>query len=346
GGDFTSFYDFCSRMHGQGDLNGGINKRAIESLVKAGALDGMAKNRRQMIMSIDLIIDALDSGGKKNIEGQTGLFDMEPGGVGPLPTTEFVLPDADEFPHGELLAFEKEVAEVYLSGHPLAAYEDVAGQINASHIADFLPREDEDSSGMTQEGGMTPAGGMTPPLQSIEGGMVTLLCLISSVKLKVTKSNETMAFVGLEDISGAVEMIVFPRTLAECSAKDPSLVRAGNIVRVDGRISLKDDEVKIICENMLPLSQALSLSDVGAGSSRPVGRPGLYLRCASIKSEEFIAAEKVLRVFSGLTPVYIYETGAKQLVQAPRSLWTAPNAVMEGELRRILGSGNVKLVMN
>ena len=330
-GKFKDFYDFCERLYGHD-----INRRAVESLIKSGALDGLAKNRRQMLVGAEKVMADIDDTRSRNCENQLALFDLldEP----EAKEAKYIpLPDVEEFPVSELLAMEKEVTEIYLSGHPLKEYEPAAERMKASRLASIIS-EDEDRS-------------------MFDGQHVTLLCMISGVKLKTTKNNETMAFVQIEDYTAGAEMIVFPRVLTENAAG----VRNGAVVRIEGRVSVREEEdPKIICESVLAITpdydgapaqkqtprgnyaqpQRQSAPAQKKGSSRP----GLYLRCESVKCAELEQAKKVLRIFDGLTPVYVYCTDGSGLMSAPRELWVSLNDVMLAELERILGEGSVKVV--
>lgn len=310
-GKFKSFYDFCKRMYGRD-----VNRRAIESLIKAGALDGLADNRRQMLTALETVMGELDNNAKKNISGQIGLFDT--GGSEPR---EAALPQLSEYSVSELLAMEKEVTEVYLSGHPLAEYAGISEKLRLNSISQTLQLGD----------GVGAA-------EISDGQSVKILCLINSVKVKITKNNDSMAFLQIEDMSSTIEMIVFPRVLAEYS----TLIRQGEIVIVEARVSARDDEeTKLICEAVRSVNDA---AGGRAQSSSQQRRPGVYLRCESVDCDKFDRAKKVLRIFEGITPVYVYQTGKSQLAAAPRKLWVEPNDVMAKELRRILGDENVKII--
>ena len=332
-GPFTSFYDFCSRMYG-----GDTNRRAIESLIKSGAMDGLADNRRQMLSGLEAIMNGLDANRRNNLEGQMGIFEL----MGEPETAIPQLPDVEEYPKSELLTMEKDVTEMYLSGHPLSEYADIAQAMNAARLASIVNSEDQSNDGM----------------------QVTLLCIIDSVKMRSTRSNDMMAYVQIEDMTASTEMLVFPRVLENCSKS----IKAGNIIRVEGRVSIREDEApKIICdmareliENEQPAEQRPNIGGrqererVSASRAEPAvqpkpaekknTRPGLYLKCNSLDCKEFEQAKKVLRIFDGPTPVYVYCINGG-LMCAPRELWVEPNGVMQRELGRILGEDNIKLVL-
>ena len=159
-----------------------------------------------------------------------------------------------------------------------------------------------------------------------------------------------MAFVQIEDITGSAEMIVFPRILTENAAS----IKEDLVVRIEGRVSAREDEApKIICDTALkvdpdydgePTDRTQVKMQKPQANKKSSARPGLYLKCTSISSPEFEQAKKVLRVFDGLTPVYVFCTDGSGLMSAPRELWVMLNDVMTDELERILGKDNVKIV--
>lgn len=329
GGAYASFFDFCSRACG-----GEINRRAIESLIKSGALDGLADNRRQMLLSLGRVMDYLESDRRRNIEGQINLFGGEEG-----ISESIELVPTEEFPLTELLAMEKEVTELYLSSHPLDAYADIAARIHAVPLLNILrSAEDETSS------------------EFRDGQSVRLLVMIESMKLKLSKNNEKMAFAAIEDSGAGVEMIVFPKTLAIHAG-----ILAENVpLIVDGRISLREEEApKIICERVFGINEADRLPPLEQSArrsasqgdnhtstvrnDRPRGNPILYLRVPSMESEQFERALKVIKIFDGVSRVFIRCADSGQMVEAPKQYRVMMNTVMLDELGRILGKENVAI---
>ncbi len=338
GGKYTSFVDFCSRACG-----GEINRRAIESLIKSGALDGLADNRRQMLLSLDGVMDYLDDNRRRNIEGQINLFGGEEG-IG----DSIELVKTEEMPLAELLAMEKEVTELYLSSHPLDAYAETARRVNAASLLSIInSAEDEIST------------------QFSDGQSVRLLVMVESMKRKQSKNNEKMAFAVIEDSGAELEMIIFPKTLAMYAA-----IIAENVpLIVDGRISLhEEEEPKIICERVFPINEADRLPPLGQAKQRgsygqphtqlshgsdmppvpnemrentPRGNPILYLRVPSMECEQWRRALKVIKIFDGASRVFIRCTDSGQMLEAPRQYRVMMNTVMLDELGRILGAENV-----
>lgn len=301
-GLFGSFYDFCSRVYGLD-----FNRRACESLIKSGALDNLGANRRQMLESIDRIFSELDGQRRTVLQGQMGFFDME--GVMPKQSFEPALPDIPELSDGDLLKMEKDILGFYITGHPMTKYSEQTKRINADRIADIL-LSDEDT-------------------RYHDDSEVTLLCMISSVRLKTTKKNSVMAFLNITDASGNMEMIVFPDTLQSC--KD--LIYEDNTVVIRGRVSLREErDPQIVCEGIYPLSIA----------DRDTALKTLYLRIPSQKSSDFEQIKKLLdRAQTGLnsTVLYFSDTGKRVRYKKKIGLTDELNAAMA----QIIGTDNMAL---
>ncbi len=332
GGEYRKFFDFCSRVCG-----GDVNRRAIESLIKSGALDGLADNRRQMLLSLGRIMDYLENDRRHNLEGQLNLFSGEDG-----VNESIELVQTEEYPLGELLAMEKEVTELYLSSHPLEAYAGVAGQIHAVPLLEIIRgAEDETDSRFS------------------DGQNVRLLIMIESMKLKLSKNNEKMAFAVIEDSGASLEMIVFPKVLAMYAG----MISEHVALIVDGRISLREEEEpKIICERIFTPAQLNNLPPIDPGGNmqrndqtlnehkpsappRKIpthkGNPILYLRVPSMESAEWQRALKVLKVFDGVSRVFVRCTDSGKMLEVPSQYRVMMNTVMLDELGRILGADNV-----
>ena len=334
GGPFTSFYSFCKRIYGGKD----VNRRALESLVKCGALDGLDANRRQMLQSLPVVMETLEADKRRNIDGQLGFFDMSATfgeDTGPA------LPAVDEFPAVEKLRMEKESTGLYLSGHPMMEYADAAKKVQAARISDLLEAAQEYST------------------RYIDNAQVTLLGIVSSMKKKITKSDATMAFLSVEDMYGAIEVIVFPRIFTENAVK----LQEGNVILLSGRLSLREDEdPKVICDLVEAVpdprhvpagfqqKQRKKAFSAAVPAAQPVRitpsetkakRRGLFLRFASKDAPERVRAERVLRIFDGTAPLYYYYCDTQTYETRPPAEFIDPNEPMFRELRRILGQDNV-----
>ena len=315
GGSFRSFYDFCKRLQGRD-----LNRRGVESLIKCGALDGLGASRKSMLFSVQNVLDALEHERRRNIEGQVGFFDSnEISG-----DSEPLLPDIPEYSDLEKLALEKEVTGMYLSGHPMRQYFEIYQSNKVARIDEiFASAEGESEKYKDDE-------------------RVKLLVLISSVKKKITKSNASMAFVTVEDIYGVIETLVFPSTLEKTGA----FIQEGAVVLINGRISFTEEkEPKLICEDILPQSQAINSLSAKASaeciSSNKKGPQGLYLRVSSSKDRLYEKAMKYLAVFDGRTSVYIYFQDNKKTMKAPSRYNVQLNDVLLDALETLLGKENV-----
>jgi DNA polymerase-3 subunit alpha len=309
-GKFKTFFGFCKRMYNE------LNRRALESLIKCGALDNLGANRRQMLSSYTGIMDYLDDDNKRNLEGQLGFFSQMQ-----TDSEIYDIPDMPDLTHNDKLSMEKEVTGMYLSGHPMAEYTKVYKQINAVRIGDIV-------NSSREQGG-----------RYRDGDSVTIIGIIESIKLKVTKSNSTMAFVKIEDIYGSIEIIVFPNVLAQYT----QWITQGKIVKVFGRISMREDEeAKIICETVKDIPSPNSIKE--NKEKRKSSRPGLYLKVPGKDSEKYGRAKKYTAIFDGSTPLYFYFEDTKKLMKAPFSMFVSVNDILVRELKNVLGSNNVALV--
>lgn len=315
-GKFTSLYDFCKRMYTKD-----VQKKVVESLIKGGAFDNMGANRRQMLTVLDGIFEGLLAEKRNNIEGQMGFFDT-------MQTAEarepIKMPELTEFSQTELLKMEKEITGLYLSGHPLSEFAELIKSQHYAKISDIVNCAREE----------------VPKYK--DGDRIKILAIISEVKLKTSKNNNTFAYVSIEDVYGTMEMMVFGSVLEKSSF----LLREGNIVELHARISVREDEApKLMCDEVV---EAPKLSEIGEQSGpqetqKPTKNPGLYIKVKSKLSEEYERVMLLLSIFEGGTPVYIFLEDEKKLVQAPRKLWIAKNDVLIEELKNKIGERNVVL---
>ena len=226
-GPYRSIRDFITRTYGRE-----MNRRALENLIKGGALDCFGGTRKQMMQVSPMLLDQASYESKEMISGQMSLFDlMQPEDKKAF---EITLPDVGEYSRETKLAFEKEVLGVYLSGHPLEDYEDIwKSRIDATS-ADFALDEETGASRVPGDARRT------------IGGMIV------SKTIKYTKNNQVMAFITVEDLVGSVEVLVFPKVYEQYR----SLLEEDNKVFVEGRVSAEDDKAsKLICERMTPFSE-------------------------------------------------------------------------------------------
>lgn len=313
GGPFSSFQDFCRRMNGKD-----MNRRAIESLVKCGALDGLGNNRREMLMGLEGILNQLDSAKRRNIEGQVGFFDSPQLAGQPK---EEPLQKADDFSQLDKLAMEKEVTGMYLSGHPMSAYSALYAGGRYAKSSDII----------------LSAQGEGPEVAYADGQRISMLAIVTSERRKDTRSGSTMAFVTLEDMSGAVNGLVFPSTLEQFG----NMLYEGAIVEAQGRLSFQEDkEPELLCDRISPPPE---LGD--KPKQKTSGRPGLYLRVDSQEDPRFKKAMQYVDIFDGgHNDIYIFFKDTGKLVRAPAKYRVEMSRQLLGALERLLGSENAQYV--
>ena len=174
GGDFSSFYNFCKRTYGKD-----FNRRSVENIIKAGALDGFDTNRRQMTEMLGAVIESLEGEKKTSVSGQMGFFEMS---AELAKSSEPPAPNLPEFTDKELLQFEKDSTGIYMSGHPMTDYKDYSRRVHAAKISDLLECDVNDKHSMYHS-----------------GQKIKIVAILSSVRKKITKSDTTMAFLQAED---------------------------------------------------------------------------------------------------------------------------------------------------
>ncbi len=314
-GPFVSFYSFCQRLSGYREFN----RRALDSLIRCGALDGLDANRRQMCEASAYILEQLESANRRNLSGQLDFFDNPDTASAPP-----ALPSVSEFPYEELLAMEKEVAGMYLTGNPMQPYEAVHRYYKAARIDRILDAFSE----------------QTLSHDFSDGQAVTLVGMLGAVQLKNTRSNAQMAYVTLEDLYGALELVLFPKTLEQCRSN----LKAGRVVVVHGKLSAREDEAPKLLVSSLeitPSPEALPAQTPTVSATTSSAPSGLYLKIPSLESEEWCRVKKLLRVFEGEFPVYLRLTDTGKMLRAPHEYWITPESVLLKELENVLGRQNV-----
>ena len=324
GGLFASFQDFCERMYDRE-----LNRRALESLIKAGSFDSMGYRRSQLLKICGPVVDAIAQSRRKNIEGQIDLFGM---GNEAVQDTQIALPDIPELSKRELLSMEKETTGLYLSGHPMDEYRELARQADAASIRKII----DDLSGESEK-----------PVYR-DGMNVRLACVITGVRLKSTKNGSMMAYVTVEDESASIELVVFPRALQQCGA----YLTEDSAVLLTGRIDAREDEApKVLLNEAQPLTESAvnsTLSRQHPGQSvytdqqaAKLAPQKLYLRISSMTSDEWPQIKAILLTQPGDTPVYLYPMDTKKKTLAKRAYWCRPDVPMLEKLRFLLGEEDV-----
>ena len=317
---YRGLYDFCKRLHGNE-----LNRRALENLVKAGAFDALEPTRHGMIDSAEGVLKSVETDARQNLEGQMDLFGMM-GGEEEQAATDYKIPNTPEYPASELLKMEKEVSGLYLSGHPLDAYRPQIRQISTCTIADLQGEE----------------------ARRFDNQNVTILCTVVKNKIMTTKSNTLMAFTTVEDLTGTMELLIFPRVLAECRAA----LQENAVVVANGRVSVKEEEAaRLIVEGVQPIESYDPNKSFGKNRVEKVRREtsggeatGYFLTVPSRQCPEMHRVENLLcNIFDGGT-VKVYfcfaDTGQKALA---RHMAVKDDPLLRAELERILGKEHVKV---
>ncbi len=326
-GPFTSLRDFVERLRGAG-----LNKKAVQSLVLSGAMDCFGIARSRLFAAVDPLLDSARDAGRSVMPGQLSLFDT---GFEPVKNTvETEYPDIPEFTREELLRGEKSVCGVYLSGHPLKDYEPLTKKLGAQEILSFR----------------------TEPERYRDGDRVTLLCLVDHITLKQVKSGEKMAFLQGEDQTGICEIVLFPKVLARVS----SLLEENTPIVVFGRINTKDEEIKILADDITLPADALQKEEYfrkkeagrEQGENKSLRKTEeilnlstvskLFLRFPKKGSKIEKQAMALLRIFPGTLPCYFYYEDTEKLFRVDGASCQLTGRVYD-ELVLLLGKENVGL---
>jgi DNA polymerase III subunit alpha len=326
-GKFKSLYDLCSKM----DLSA-VNKRVVESLIKAGALDSLKVHRSQLLAVYEKLLDNLGNEKKRNIEGQVSLFGaFEESYTEP----EIKYPDINEFDKKHLLAMEKEMTGLYLTGHPLDEYAETLKVRTDTNIAEIM--SSVGSKEMLEEENMQPELRSSAALPEEAGAVNALITdgmrvilggIITEVSKKYTKNNDMMAFVTLEDLYGNIEVIIFPKTYEKVA----SLIELDQLMLIKGRISIREDEApKILCENIEPLIKHSSRS--------------LYLLVDDDKTARSIinSLKTTLIKFKGGSPVYLCTRKERNKYRLDREYWVECDQETINFFKKQFGEDNVKV---
>ena len=310
GTPYRSLYDFCKRLHGTE-----INRRAVESMIKSGAFDNLETKRRSMMDGVEGILKSVESEARRNLDGQIDLFgaldgEQESG------RNVYKLPDSgEEYPYDILLQMEKEVSGLYLSGHPLDHYRPVIEKVSTCRISELVGEN----------------------AHAYDKQNVTLVCTVVRTKTINTKAGGMMAFITVEDLSGSMEVLAFPKVLLAAS----EAVHDNAVVVIKGRVSYKEDEPsKLIADSIVDVEcyePDKIKTDIKSTKN------GLWLKLSSMRSESFEETKNLLQIFEGNFPVYMYFEDTKQRMLAPKSLWCTQSDLLVSELERVLGAGNVKV---
>ncbi len=301
-GRYRTLQDFIERNAGQD-----MSKRAIENLIKAGACDSLDGNRHQMVLVYAAIADDVTKQKKSGMEGQMSLFDLVSDEE--KKHYEIQYPKVEEFSKEELLGYEKEVLGIYLSGHPLEEYVEKMKRNTTANAVDFM-RDEETGAVQVADNARVVVGGM-----------------LSAKTIKYTRNDKVMAFITLEDLTGSVEIIIFPRdyeTYGKYLAEDAKLF-------VVGRATVEEEQDgKIICERIVPFEDT---------------RKELWLQFSS--KEEYADKEQellsLLRDSDGADEVLIYVSNPRAVKRLGENWNVQADSALLMKLKAFLGEKNVVL---
>ncbi len=327
-GSFKSFSDFIDRMYSKD-----LNKRAVESLIKAGAFDSMNVKRSQLLKVFESVIDSVAQSRRKNIEGQLDLFGMGGDFDNTQNMSEITMPNIPEIKKSELLSMEKEITGLYLSGHPMDEYKELAIRANASTIRHVI----DDLKGETQN----------PYFK--DGMQVRLASVITKSRSRSTKNGQLMAYVNVEDMTGGLELVVFPSVLQQSSA----YIKEDTAVLIEGKIDAREEDTpKIIVSNIYPLTnqqieqlemnKSQNSSQFTAKQAAENISQRLYVKVNGMDSEDANAVKEILKKSQrGNIPVVFYDENSKKKLLSPRSMWINNDLQIVKKLRFILGEDSV-----
>ncbi len=322
-GKFKSFDEFCHRLYGKE-----LNRRAVESLIRAGAFDSLGCKRSQLMRVTDMVIDSVNDSARKNVDGQLDMFSMGQDESHPA-ISQLKLPDIPEFSTRELMAMEKETTGLYLSGHPMDEYRAAVSRIGAVSIGSIM-------ADFSQEGGV----------KSFEDGQfVTLAGVIAATKTRATRNNSLMTYIQLEDATGSIERIAFQRVLDVSG----SYIKENAPIVIKGRISVRDEkEPQIMVESLRPLTD---IENLNRGEEQPEekqpeekwpdkktpSKKTLWVKIPSKDDPRLQRIELILVMFEGENNMIIYCEDTKKRLAANCLIHDA----LIKELKELLGNDNV-----
>jgi DNA polymerase-3 subunit alpha len=296
-GAYTSITDFCKKVDQRR-----VNRRVIEALIKCGAFDFSSARRAQMLDGLDMIIDQGSKHQEQESIGQFSIFDS-------MDThQEAALPDVPEWKESQLLSYEKESVGFYLSGHPLAAFQaDMARYATAT----------------------------TETLDSVQDGKDVTICgIIAGMKLKITKkSQEKMAILNLEDLSGTVEVVVFPdlyKSAHHMLLTDTPLIIAGQLDKSEQGNKIKAVRLHLLTEV----------------KKRGTTRMDIRFNATGLTQDDLLKVKEILLRYQGTIPVYLRlqnPTRKESLISVGREIRVNPTEQLISEIESVLGAGAVAL---
>ncbi|MBZ4686749.1 MAG: DnaE [Clostridiales bacterium] len=293
-GKFTSLEDFCEKV----DLSV-VNKRVMESLIKCGAFNSLGIRRSQAMIILDTVLELGQRRQAELKQGQMSLFDM----IGNREDMGWYIeiPDIEEYSSSQILAMEKETLGFYISGHPITSYEaNLRSQV--SHNLEEITPE-------------------------IDGRIVTVGGVINRLRRSVTKKGEAMAYMTIEDLTGSMDILVFPRVYSQYV----HLLKEDSVVLLKGRVSYRDEELKIFAEKIKLLDE-------------DDGRKVVIVVSDSCDSDQLAGIKKAVSEFPGSVPVYIQFPKLKKAVVVNKKFWVDISGDILSSLEKLQGVKKVSII--
>ncbi len=300
-GRFNSLYEFCEYIDSRL-----VNRKVIESLIKCGAFDSLGLFRSQLMFALDKAMEAAQGFQKDRQNGQFSFFDKTYQRR-TFKKDFYEIPDIPEWPENQLLAFEKQMLGFYIAGHPLARYSKILNNY-ATHSTQNLTN-------------------------LLEGTEISIGGIIDKLKTVTTKRNERMAIIGLEDLDGFVEVLIFPKTFSRCL----KIIKMNSTIFVKGRINLRDKEPKIVADEIIPLTEV---------QKRYTNSIIINLFTPGLEEESLAILKKILGRHPGKIPVFLgFRTPNNREVQLAVNpeYYSEPSDTLVSEIEALIGEGVVTL---
>ncbi|MGB2601210.1 MAG: DNA polymerase III subunit alpha [Candidatus Omnitrophota bacterium] len=302
-GKFESLYDFALKI----DMKA-VNRKVLESLIKCGAFDSIGIHRSQAMAVLDKVLDMASNANKDRNLGQMSFFD-DSNADESFKENFHDVPDIPEWSEYELLANEKEMIGFYITNHPLARFEKLLNAYSTCKISELA--------------------GMSDGQEVLIGG------IINKVRTTVTrKKAEKMAIIRLEDLENFVEVLVFPKAYRIA----PDLIKEDNLVYIHGRLNLREEEPKLVAEDIIPLEKV---------KERFTKSVLLKLSTTGLEEQMMKRIRGIIKKFKGKVPIYIdiiAPTGRKIRLATDKTLLVNPTGDLISELEELVGSGNIKFL--
>ena len=306
-GAYKNFLDFIERIEPKE-----LNKKAVESMIKAGVFDSFGIYRSQLLCVSDKLIERVHISARKKTKGQFSLFDISDIDMG----ISFEYPKIKEFKILDKLNYEKEMIGLYLTSHPLESYKELISKMDVINLIDVNTE--------------------------YENRNVNLVGMISKISIKKTKRNEEMAFIEIEDLYSSIESIVFPKTYF----RRKNIMRVGEFIIVSGKISFDEETIKLIVNDLKELNEENAKKyyiSKGKSNKNVLNGNVLYIRLEKYLEKDLNRILKILKKYKGSTKVVIYFEKEKKKLMLDEKNWVLCERELISELKFLLGDKNVIL---